>query len=70
LELRLLLRREDVETLVRLRNLIDDLLETVEVMSDEELVWEIEDAFEDVRKGRLTDWQEFLRELETEETQQ
>jgi len=69
LELRLLLRREDVETLVRLRNFIDDLLETVEVMSDEELVREIKEAFEDVRKGRLTDWQEFLRELETEEAQ-
>ena len=70
MELRLLLRREDVEMLVRLRNFIDDLLETVEVMSDEELVREIKEAFEDVRKGRLTDWQEFLRELETEETQQ
>ena len=70
MELRLLLRREDVEMLVRLRNFIDDLLETVEVMSDEELVREIKEAFEDVGKGRLTDWQEFLRELETEETQQ
>lgn len=69
MELKLLLRKEDVELLVKLRNFIDDLLETVEVMSDEELVREIKEALEDVRKGRLTDWQELLRELKAEEAQ-
>mgnify|MGYP007013839220 CR=1 FL=1 len=59
-ELKLCLREEDVELLVKLRDFIDSLIETVEVMSDDELLREIEEALEDVKKGRLISWNEFL----------
>jgi len=59
-ELKLCLREEDVELLVKLRDFIDSLIETVEVMSDDELLREIEEALEDVKKGRLMSWNEFL----------
>ena len=59
-ELKLRLREKDVKLLVKLRDFIDSLIETVEVMSDDELLREIEEALEDVRKGRLMGWDEFL----------
>ena len=67
-ELKLRLREKDVKLLVKLRDFIDSLIETVEVMSDDELLREIEEALEDVRKGRLMSWDEFLKELEAEKT--
>ena len=62
IELKLIVRKDDVEMLLKLRDFLDDLIETIEVMSDEELLKEIEEALEDVRKGRLVTWEEFLRE--------
>jgi len=65
-ELKLRLREEDVELLVKLRDFIDSLIETVEVMADDELLREIEEALEDVKRGRLMSWDEFLKTLEIE----
>jgi len=65
-ELKLLLREEDVELLVKLRDFIDSLIETIEVMADDELLREIEEALEDVKKGRLMSWDEFLKTLKIE----
>ena len=66
MELKLLLREEDVELLVKLRDFIDSLIETIEVMADDELLREIEEALEDVKKGRLMSWDEFLKTLKIE----
>ncbi len=66
-ELKLSLNEEDIRMLVRLRRFLDDLLETIEVMADEELMKELREALEDVRKGRVMSWEEFLKELEAEE---
>jgi len=47
----LLLTKEDVEFLLKIRE------------SDRELLNELEEALEDVRSGRLTRWEDFLREV-------
>jgi len=62
-EFRLLLRDEDIEFLLRMRDFIDELIETVEIMSDKELLDELKEALEDVKNARLTRWEDFLREI-------
>jgi len=64
IELKLSLKEEDIKMLIRLRDLLDDIIETIEVMADEELLQEIREAFDDIKKGRVMDWEEFLREVE------
>ena len=61
-ELRLSLREEDIKMLIRLRDFLNDLIETIEVMSDEELLQELREALEDVEKGRVMDWEDFVKE--------
>ena len=59
----LLLTKEDIEFLLKIREFVDRLLETIEVTSDRELLDELEEALEDVRSGRLTRWEDFLKEV-------
>ena len=58
-----LLTKEDVEFLLKIRGFVDRLLETIEVTSDRELLNELEEALEDMRSGRLTRWEDFLKEV-------
>jgi len=62
-EFQLLLTKEDIEFLLKIREFVDRLLETIEVTSDRELLNELEEALEDVRSGRLTRWEDFLKEV-------
>jgi len=66
LELRMLIKEEDLDLLAKLRDFIDNLIETAEIMADEELLSELKEALDDVRKGRLTRWEDFLKELKKE----
>lgn len=52
-----------VELLRRARDLIDELLETLEVASDEELMEGIREAEEDIRAGRIKDYGEMVKKL-------
>ncbi len=44
--------------------MLDSIIETLEVMADEELMESIRRAEEDVKAGRVRPIEEFLRELE------
>ena len=57
----MLLTDEDRALLLRVSNLLEELIETLEVLEDEETLKSIKEAEEDVRAGRVRDYDEFLR---------
>jgi len=58
-----LLTDEDRELLKRVGRLLEELLETLEVLADEELLKAIMEAEEDVKAGRTRNYEDFIREL-------
>ena len=58
---------EEKELLVRAANLMDELLETLEVMQDKELVEDLRVALREVEEGRTRPLDELMRELNLEE---
>ena len=60
---RVVLDERQVELLRRARDLIDELLETLEVASDGELMEGIKEAEEDIKAGRIRDYDEMIKKL-------
>ena len=58
-----ILTNEDRELLLRVSRLLEEVLETLEVASDEEAVKAIREAEEDVKAGRVRGYDEFVEEL-------
>ena len=58
-----LLTDEERKLLVRAVNLMDELLETLEVMQDEELVKDLRTALREVEEGKTRPFNELIREL-------
>jgi hypothetical protein len=46
--------------------MLDSIIETLEIMSDEELIESIRRAEEDIKAGRVRPLEEFLKELDEE----
>jgi len=57
----MLLTDEDRALLLRVSNLLEELIETLEVLEDEETMKAIKKAEEDVKTERVRDYDEFLR---------
>jgi len=62
-----LLTSEEKELLAKAANLMDELLETLEVMQDEELVKDLKIALQEVEKGKTRPLDELIRELNLED---
>jgi len=62
-----LLTSEEKELLARAANLMDELLETLEVMQDKELVEDLRIALREVEEGKTKPFDELMRELNLEE---
>ena len=52
-----------VDVLIQTKNLLDELLETLDILSSPESMKKIAKAEEDVKKGRVRNFNEFLSEL-------
>ena len=52
-----------INVMIQTRNLLDELLETLDIMNSPKSMKKIISAEEDVRKGRVRDFSEFLSEL-------
>ena len=59
----MLLTDEDRALLLRVSSLLEELIETLEVLGEEETLKSIKEAKDDVKAGRVRDYDEFLREL-------
>jgi len=62
-----LLTSEEKELLARAANLMDELLETLEVMQDKELVEDLKIALREVEEGKTRPLDELMRELNLDE---
>lgn len=58
-----LLTVEEKELLRRASSLIEELIETLEISADKELVKDIEDALIEVRQGKTRPFADLLKEL-------
>ena len=61
-----LLTAEEKELLARAASLMDELLETLEVMQDDQLVGDLRAALREVEEGRTRPLDELIRELNLE----
>jgi len=63
--------RENLKTLAqelpKLRSLVEELIETIEILSDKSLMESIQKSDRDVREGRLLNLKEPLKELDINE---
>jgi len=58
-----LLTEEDRALLLKVSSLLEELIETLEILEDEEAMKSIGEAEEDVKAGRVRGYGEFLKEL-------
>jgi len=61
-----LLTSEEKEILVKAANLMDELIETLEVMRDEELIQDLKDAMREIKEGKTKPLSELIKELNLE----
>jgi len=57
------------EEVPKLRSLVENLLETLEILGDEELMESIKKSEKDIQEGRLLGFKELLKELDINESQ-
>ena len=57
------LTSEEKEILVKAANLMDELIETLDVMQDEELIQDLKDALREVKEGKTKLLSELIKEL-------
>jgi len=62
-EMSSLLTDEERKLLIKAVNLMNELLETLEVMQDEELVEDLRTALREVEEGKTRPFNELIREL-------
>lgn len=58
-----ILRREEVELLSRTRDILDEILETLEIASDRRTLKSLREGLRDMKAGRVRPYAEFAREL-------
>jgi len=58
-----LLTDEDRALLLKVSSLLEEIIETLEILEDEEAMKSIREAEEDVKAGRVRGYRDFLKEL-------
>jgi len=61
-----LLTVEEKELLAKAARLMEELIETIEVTEDKELVQDLEAALKEVKEGKTRPLDEFVKELDLE----
>jgi len=59
--------KELIDSIAQTRDLLEELLETIDVITDEELMLAIEEAEEEVKRGETRPLKEFAKELGLED---
>jgi len=58
-----LLTDEDRALLLKVSGLLEEIIETLEILEDEEMMKSVREAEGDVKAGRVRGYREFLKEL-------
>ena len=61
--IRELLSEEDFRKLEELRDMLEEIIETIDLLLNPEALEGLREAEEDVKEGRVRSWDEFLKEL-------
>ncbi|MDI6904310.1 MAG: hypothetical protein QMD13_02295 [Candidatus Bathyarchaeia archaeon] len=61
--IRVLLTDEDRALLLKVSNLLEEIIETFDILEDEDAMKSIREAEEDVKAGRVRGYNEFIEEL-------
>ena len=59
-----LLTEEDRKLLLKVHKLLEEVLETIEILENKETMKAIEEAEKNIRKGEVRNYKEFIEELE------
>jgi len=59
-----MLSQKEVKLITETRDLLEEILETLEIMGDKNLMEEIRKAQEDIKERRVRDFDEFVKELD------
>jgi len=59
-----LFEEDTIHTLIQTRDLLEEILETLDIMADEELMKKVSIAEKDAKEGRTRDFDEFLEEMD------
>jgi len=51
------------QELPKLRSLVEELIETIEILSDKKLMTSIQKSDKDIREGKVVNFKELLKEL-------
>ncbi|KAF5426740.1 hypothetical protein C5S39_14530 [Candidatus Methanophagaceae archaeon] len=57
------LGKNDLELLFQTRNLLDEVLETLDILADEELMQAIRESEDEIERGETRDLKDFIKEL-------
>ena len=63
LELATILKKQEVELLLSTRELLDEILETLEVSNDTRTSKAIRDGLKDMKTGKVRPYRDFVKEL-------
>ena len=58
-----ILRREEIELLSRTRDILEEILETLEITSDRRTLKSLQEGLRDMKAGRVHPYAEFAKEL-------
>jgi len=61
--IRELLSEEDFRKLEEFRDILEEIIETIDLLLNPEALEGLREAEEDVKEGRVRSWDEFLKEL-------
>ncbi len=53
-----LLSEDDLRKLKEVRDMLEDLIETIDLLTDEEAMKKLMEAIEDIKKGNITKWED------------
>ena len=62
-----LMTPEEKELLTKAANLMEELIETLEVMQDKKLVEDLKESLREVEEGKTSSFDELLRDLNLED---
>ncbi|MBU4190118.1 MAG: hypothetical protein KJ886_03870 [Candidatus Thermoplasmatota archaeon] len=55
--------KDAVKVLINTRDLLEEMIETIDILADEEMMRKIDLAEKDVKDGKVRDFDDFLEEL-------
>lgn len=56
--------RDALKLLLQMRDLLEEILETVDILADKELMDAIAESEKEIKEGKMRDFREFLKELD------